>query len=145
PDGFVDAARRKIQALGPSDRVRVSLAAHAPYSVGPLVLRAIRKAIDRDPFAPCSVHLAESVEELEFIKSGDGPWRQLLEDVGAWDPAWVPPGASPVQFLDDSGFLDARILSVHGVQMTPADLDRLAARGSTLVTRPRRHGPQGAA
>ena len=60
------------------------------------------QAINRDPFVPNSVHLAESAEELEFIRHGRGPWRELLEDLGVWDPAWVPPGGSPVQFLDDS-------------------------------------------
>jgi aminodeoxyfutalosine deaminase len=144
PGHFVEQARRQIEGLARSDRVRVTLAAHAPYSVAPLVLRAIRRAVDRDPFAPCSIHLAESVEEVEFIRSGDGPWRELLEEVGAWDPAWVPPDRSPVEFLDESGFLGARVLAVHGVQMTPSDLERLAARGATLVTCPRSNGHTGA-
>jgi len=143
-EGFVDQAWRDLDALGPNDRVRTSLAAHAPYSVAPLVFRAIRKAIDRHPFVPCSVHLAESVEEIEFIRSGEGPWRQLLRDVGTWNPAWKAPGVSPVQFLDDSGFLGPRTLAVHGVQMTPADLARLAARGATVVTCPRSNGHTGA-
>ena len=144
PAGVVAHACRELEALVPTDRVRASLAAHAPYSVAPLVLRAIRLAVDRDPFAPCSVHVSESTEEIEFIRSGGGPWRTLLEELGAWDPAWVPPGGTPVQFLDDSGFLDARVLAVHGVQMTPADLKRLAVRGSTLVTCPRSNFHTGA-
>jgi aminodeoxyfutalosine deaminase len=144
PVGFVEQATRAIDALVPTDRIRVSLAAHAPYSVAPLVLRAIRREIDRRPFAPCSVHLSESAEEIEFIRSGRGPWRALLEEIGAWDPGWMPPGVSPVQFLDESGFLDARVLAVHGVQMTTEDLDRLAARGATLVTCPRSNGHSGA-
>ena len=49
-----------------------------------------------------------------------------------------------MQFLDDSGFLDARVLAVHCVQMTPADLERLAGRGSTLVTCPRSNFHTGA-
>jgi cytosine/adenosine deaminase-related metal-dependent hydrolase len=49
-----------------------------------------------------------------------------------------------VQFLDESGFLDARILAVHGVQMTDADLARLSTRGATLVTCPRSNGHTGA-
>jgi cytosine/adenosine deaminase-related metal-dependent hydrolase len=142
--GVVEQACQAIAALPPSDRVRASLAAHAPYSVAPLVLRAIRQAVDRDPFAPCSIHLSEGTEEVEFIRSGGGPWRALLEELGAWDPAWVPPGGTPVQFLDESGFLDARVLAVHGVQMTTADLDRLVARGATLVTCPRSNGHTGA-
>jgi cytosine/adenosine deaminase-related metal-dependent hydrolase len=144
PAGLVEQASRAIDALAPTDRVRVSLAAHAPSSVAPLVLRAMRREIDRRPFAPCSVHLSESVEEVEFIRNGRGPWRALLEELGAWDPAWTPPGGSPVQFLDESGFLDARVLAVHGVQMTTSDLDRLVTRGSTLVTCPRSNGHTGA-
>jgi cytosine/adenosine deaminase-related metal-dependent hydrolase len=144
PKGFVDAASREVEALVATDRVRASLAAHAPYSVAPLVFRAIREAIDRDPFAPCSVHVSESAEEVEFLRSGGGPWRQLLEELGVWNPEWVPPGGSPVQFLDDAGFLDNRVLAVHGVQMTREDLDRLAARHSTLVTCPRSNGHTGA-
>ena len=144
PFAVVEEARRRIDELRPTDRVRASLAAHAPYSVAPLVLRAIRQSIDRDPFAPCSIHLSESVEEVEFIRTGGGPWRAFLEEVGSWNAAWVAPGGSPVEFLDDSGFLDARVLAVHGVQMTAADLQRLAARGTTLVTCPRSNGHTGA-
>jgi cytosine/adenosine deaminase-related metal-dependent hydrolase len=144
PRGFVDAACRALQDLPPAERVRASLAAHAPYSVAPLVFRAIRQAVDRTPFAPCSVHLCESPEEVEFIKSGSGPWRTFLEEVGAWDPAWVPPAVSPVQYLDENGFLHDRVLAVHGVQMTQAELDRLAARGATLVACPRSNGHTGA-
>ncbi len=143
-DALVDHACREIDALGPTERVRASLAAHAPYSVAPLVFRAIRKAVDRAPFAPYSVHLSESVEEVDFIRNGGGPWRQLLEEVGTWNAAWTAPGVSPVQFLDDSGFLGSRLLAVHGVQMTRADLSRLASRGATLVTCPRSNGHTGA-
>jgi cytosine/adenosine deaminase-related metal-dependent hydrolase len=144
PGDLVEHARREIEALPPSERVRASLAAHAPHTVAPLVLRAIRRALERDPFAPCSVHLSESIEEVEFIRTGGGPWRQLLEDAGAWNAAWSAPGVSPVQFLDESGFLDKRVLAVHGVQMTPDDLSRMAARGTTLVTCPRSNGHTGA-
>jgi cytosine/adenosine deaminase-related metal-dependent hydrolase len=144
PQGVVEKARADLAALVPTERVRASLAAHAPYSVAPLVLRAIRKDVDRDPFAPCSIHLSESVEEMEFIREGGGPWRALLEELGSWDPSWTPPGGTPVEFLDAAGFLDARVLAVHGVQMTPSDLSRLAALGTTVVTCPRSNGHTGA-
>jgi cytosine/adenosine deaminase-related metal-dependent hydrolase len=144
PEDVVERARRELDELVPTDLVRTSLAAHAPYSVAPLVFRAIRKDIDRDPFAPCSVHVAESVEEVEFIQTAGGPWRKLLEELGSWDPAFTAPGVSPIQYLDESGFLDARVLAVHGVQASPADLARLASRGTTLVTCPRSNGHTGA-
>ncbi len=144
PSGVVAQACQQIDALPVSPRVRSSLAAHAPYSVAPLVFRAIRDAVDRRPFVPCSVHLAESREESEFIMHAGGPWREFLEQVGSWDPAFVAPGVSPVRYLDDAGFLDQRVLAVHGVQMTPADLARLASRGTTLVTCPRSNACTGA-
>jgi cytosine/adenosine deaminase-related metal-dependent hydrolase len=112
--------------------------------VAPLQFRAIQRAIERDPFAPCSVHLAESAEEVQFIQEGTGPWRELLEEMGAWNSAWMVPGVSPVQYLDETGFLTSHVLAVHGVQMTAADLSRLAARGATLVTCPRSNGRTGA-
>jgi aminodeoxyfutalosine deaminase len=143
-DAFVESAQSRIEQLGPAERVRTTLAAHAPHTVAPLVFRALRRAIDRHPFMPSSVHLAESVEEVEFIQTGGGPWLQLLQDVGVARADWTPPGVSPVQFLDESGFLNGRVLAVHGVQMTPADLSRLASRGTTLVTCPRSNGHTGA-
>ncbi|MGE5244572.1 MAG: amidohydrolase family protein [Betaproteobacteria bacterium] len=144
PDAIVEEACEQIARLPPSGRVRASLAAHAPYSVAPGLFRAIRRAIDRHPGAPGSVHLSESVEEVEFIRTAGGAWRALLEDLGAWDPAFAAPGVSPVRYLDESGFLDSRMLAVHGVQMTADDLARLAARGVTLVTCPRSNGHTGA-
>lgn len=144
PRAFVEAAAAEIASLPPHPQVRASLAAHAPYSVAPLVLRAIRETSDRDAFTPCSIHLSESAEEIEFVLSGAGPWRALLEELGAWDPKWAPPGVSPVQFLDEAGFLGANLLAVHGVQMTLDDLGRLRARGTTLVTCPRSNGHTGA-
>lgn len=147
PDGdaFIAKALARIASLSPSGDVRVSLAAHAPYSVGPGVFRALRRAMDEHPsLDPCSVHLSESPAETEFIATGGGPWRDLLEQLGSWDPQWTAPGVSPVQYLDEQGFLDRRVLAVHGVQMTRGDLARLAASGATLVTCPRSNRYTGA-
>jgi cytosine/adenosine deaminase-related metal-dependent hydrolase len=144
PTGVVDRALREVSALPPSDRVRVSLAAHAPYSVSPLVFRAIRLAADVNAHGAYSVHLSESVAEVEFIRNGRGPWRSFLEDVGAWNPDWRPHGGSPVEYMDACGFLGAKVLAVHGVQMSASDLARLAAHGATLVTCPRSNVRTGA-
>ena len=106
-----------------TDRVRASLAAHAPYSVAPLYFRAIKKAVDKMPFVPSSVHLAENVEEVELLKTGSGPWKTLMKDIGSWNHAWTAPGVGPVQYLDNMKFIDDRLLVVHGVQMTTEDLE----------------------
>ena len=144
-DEVVADAMKRIRALPAHGAVRASLAAHAPYSVAPSIFRAMRRVMDDDrSLAPCSVHLSESAAEVEFIATGGGPWRGLLEDVGAWDPTWTAPGVSPVQYLDEQGLIDPRVLVVHGVQMTRGDLARVAERGATLVTCPRSNGHTGA-
>ena len=72
-----------------------------------------------------TVHLGESPEEVEFLAHGTGPWRDLLDELGAWTDAWNAPGVSPVEYLADLGFLDSRVLVVHGVQFDGDDLARL--------------------
>jgi cytosine/adenosine deaminase-related metal-dependent hydrolase len=144
PGAVVADAVRQLDALPPADDVRVSLAAHAPYSVAPSVFRAIRAATMAHHSSLLSVHVSESRAEVEFIEHGTGPWRTFLDEVGAWDPAWSAPRATPVQYLDDLGFLQPQTIVVHGVQMTGADLATLKARRCTLVACPRSNAATGA-
>lgn len=134
---IIQEALCQIDRLPHSDLLRYSLAAHAPYSVSPALFSAIRAALKRDPFARTSVHLGESEAEIEFLQTATGPWRNFLEDLGAWDSSWITPECGPVEFLERMGFIDDRLLVVHGVQFGPAELKRLAAKGATLVTCPR--------
>ena len=138
-----DAARLMQEAVAglqsepASDLVRHTLAPHAPYSVSPALFGLIRAALQHDPFGRSSVHLGESAAEIEFLKYGTGPCRTGLERMGKWDPSWVCPQSGPVEYLDRMGFLDDRVLVVHGVHFGEAELKRVAAKGATLVTCPR--------
>jgi cytosine/adenosine deaminase-related metal-dependent hydrolase len=137
PTGRVERARRQLDALPRAADLRTTIAPHAPYSVAPLLFRAIRADLDRHPFERSTVHLGESAEEGDFIRTGTGPWRDLLQELGTWSDEWKPPGTTPVEYLSNAGFLDERILVVHGVRFTRADLARLAALGCTIVSCPR--------
>ena len=138
PDVLVREARARADAAAGDDtNVRVGLAPHAPYSVSPGLFAAIRADLDEHSGQVTSVHLGESPEETEFIRRGTGPWRVLLEELGVWNDQWAAPGTSPVGYLDQLGFLDRRVLAVHGVQFDGDDLDRLRSRGMTVVTCPR--------
>ena len=130
-------AEARVDALPPSPRVRPRLAAHAPYSVSPSLLREVGRRREEGSARPTSVHVAESAEEMQFLRDGTGAWRALLEDLGAWDPAWQPPAVGPVEYLAALGVLGPGAMAVHGVQLGPADLDALAALDVTLVTCPR--------
>ena len=71
-------------------------------------------------------------------------WREILEARGRWDASWVWGTASPVEYLDNLGWLGACTLLVHGVQLTDAELARIARAGATLVTCPRSNRHTGA-
>lgn len=138
PVGRVRTARAAIdRAHETAARVHVSVAPHAPYSVSAALLAAIREDVDAHAGDVSTVHLSESSDEVEFIHRGTGGWRQLLGELGAWTDGWQPPGASPVAYLSDLGFLDARVLAVHVVQCSGDDLARLKALGTTVVSCPR--------
>ncbi len=136
-EAVVSAVVEETRACGALTSVRLGLAAHAPYSVGPAAFAALDRAIRRGPAAPRCIHLAESPEELQFLRRGVGPWRDLLERIGRWNPGWAPPGCGPVEYLERMGWLGPGLLAVHGVQLTDPELARLADRGVTLVTCPR--------
>lgn len=136
PQAWVSALGRDCRD-GSTGDLRLRLAAHAPYSVSPALFAALRDTAGAHRLWPLSVHAAESSEELEFLRSGTGAWRQILEQRRRWDPAWRPSGAGVVGYLDELGWLDAHIVLVHGVQLTDSELAQAAEAGATLVTCPR--------
>jgi cytosine/adenosine deaminase-related metal-dependent hydrolase len=143
PEARVSQARAQARASAAGRDVRIALAPHAPYSVSPALFAAIRADVDAHAPAVSTVHLGESPEEVEFLRRGSGPFRALLENVGAWNEEWRAPGTSPVAYLSDLGFLDRSVLAVHGVQFEGEDLSTLAALGMTIVSCPRSNGHVG--
>lgn len=136
-DGALIDASRQLRAMAVDAGARVSLAPHAPYSTSPELFDAIRAAVNDSACPIMSVHLGESPEEVEFLEKGTGPWRSMLEIIGAWRDDWQVPNCDPVSYLDQRGLIDANTLVVHGVQFTDAALQRLARIGATVVTCPR--------
>lgn len=136
PAGMVREARARVARLAhdASGHLRFAVVAHAPYSVSPALFTEIARHADD---VPLSIHLGESPEEVEFLRAGLGPMRQLLEDLGVWTDAWQAPGVDPVAYLAGLGYLRPGTLVVHGVHLTDEGLARLRAAGGVLVTCPR--------
>jgi cytosine/adenosine deaminase-related metal-dependent hydrolase len=138
PVGLVREARARVDRIDDAHgSVRISLAPHAPYSVSRALFAAIRDDLDAHHGDVSSVHVGESVDEVEFIARGTGGWRDLLTGLGVWTDTWQAPGVSPAKYLTDLGFLDSRVLAVHGVQCDGEDLSRLHTLGTTVVSCPR--------
>jgi cytosine/adenosine deaminase-related metal-dependent hydrolase len=127
------AEERASAAAGSLRRgLAVRLAAHAPHSVSPALLRAL---VERG--GPGAIHLAESPDETAFLRDGTGAWPAFLEKRGLGHVAFSPPGASPVRHLDGLGALHPRLVAAHGVQVDAVDRETLARRGVHVVLCPR--------
>jgi cytosine/adenosine deaminase-related metal-dependent hydrolase len=118
------------ESLRPGLELR--LAAHAPHSVAPALLRLLAER-----GGPAAIHLAESPEEARFLGEGGGPWAGFLASRGLGHVRFDPPGASPVRYADGLGVLHGRLVAAHGVQVDAADRVLLAERGVNVVLCPR--------
>ncbi|MFM7137965.1 MAG: amidohydrolase family protein, partial [Planctomycetota bacterium] len=92
----IDAVPRRIAA--DLDRLAAAgiacgISPHAPYSVAAPLGRRLLAEADRRRL-PVAMHLLESDAEAELLAAGTGPFRRLLEDLGAWEPS-SPPALLP--------------------------------------------------
>ncbi|MFM7108746.1 MAG: amidohydrolase family protein [Planctomycetaceae bacterium] len=105
---------------------------HAPDSVAaPLGRRLVATA--RDRHLPVAMHIAESEAEQELLARGTGPFRNLLESLGAWDAARPPrllPAAEWISRLARS----SRGIVVHATHIgrDPDALSRVARHRDRL-------------
>lgn len=126
---------KTLNEAAPKD-ASLSLAAHACYSTSGELIRAAKEWAKKRGRV-FSIHVAEQIEEVEFLRDGSGFFRQLLENLGRWVPGWTPPGLSPLKYLEKLGVLDERTLLVHAVYMTDSDRQIAAERGCSLCFCPR--------
>ncbi len=119
-----------------SPRFKITYSAHAPYTVSPLLLQVI-KSYNRKRKRLFVIHLAESSEEIEFLKQGKGPIAELLKERGQWNESFKAPGISPVKYLESLNALDENTLIVHGIHLEDEDLEILAKRGVKVCVCPR--------
>jgi aminodeoxyfutalosine deaminase len=111
---------------------------HAPYSVSPELYRAIA-GLAREKELPLATHLAETREELEFLRSGTGPIKTFLESVNAWPKDWTPPGVDPVSYLEQSGVLETPVLLIHCNYLDGDSMRKILRSRSSVVYCPRSH------
>jgi cytosine/adenosine deaminase-related metal-dependent hydrolase len=128
------AARLGAAMADVGSDLRSRVVAHAPYSVSPALFQEI---VRREDTVPLTVHLGESPEEVEFLRTGDGPIRRMLEDLGVWSDTWPLPACDPVEYMRRLGYLQPGLLAVHATHITDDGLTRLREAGAVVVTCPR--------
>jgi cytosine/adenosine deaminase-related metal-dependent hydrolase len=133
-----------------SERVRLGVSPHAPYTVSGPLYRHTAALAERLEL-PIAVHIAESRAESALIASGGGPfadaWRArgipLPDDVRQLDQPLAI--RCPIRWLEAFGVLGPDTLCIHAVQTDAGDLAVMTRREVAIAHCPlsnavHRHG-----
>lgn len=118
---------------------RRAISPHAPYTVHPDLLGRLCR-LSREQAVPLAMHLAESPEELELLASASGTFVPLLNELGAWDPAAIPRGIQPLDYLRELAIAH-RVLVIHGSFLDTTEIEFLAGQAGhmSVIYCPRTH------
>ncbi len=99
------------------------LSPHAPYTVSPELTRLAREAAERNGTL-LTMHIAESMEEMEMFREGRGRLFDLLQSLGRpMDDCRE--GKTPLAVMLDRETIDERWIVVHLNELTEEDFARL--------------------
>ena len=138
-DPNVELARQHLEQLTRDDCRLPGLSPHAPYTVHPRLLERVVDLSSRQ-HVPVAMHLAESREEIQLLRDGAGPLRDLLIDLNAWDPSAIPPGTRPLDYLRRLAKA-SRAIIIHGNYLDDQEIAYLADHNKhmAVVYCPRTH------
>jgi cytosine/adenosine deaminase-related metal-dependent hydrolase len=129
-DGIFEKA---VSLASGSVNPEVALGIHAPYSTSPSLMKQI-KTYNNKRNAVTSIHLAETEDEVEFIRSGRGRMIDLLNArLGSGNWSFHGTASSPVEYVDSLGVLDEKTLCVHCVFVNEKDVAILKKRKCAVV------------
>lgn len=118
---------------------QIGFSPHAPYTASGSLIAQVAKLAATHKFS-LAMHLAETRAEIDFLREGRGPLRELLEERGVWNSTCFQ---HPLRALDYLKILAGapRALIIHGNYLDQEELQFLAkhSQGMTLVYCPRTH------
>ena len=118
-------------------QMNVGLSPHSPYTISRDYLHESYQRCQQQGL-PCTTHLAESPEEVEFVTQSRGPMAERFYPAIGWE-TFIPPatGLRPVAYLQQAGGLFPGNLLVHGVQLEDDEIELLAVQKMRLALCPR--------
>ena len=127
-----------MDASAASERLRIGLSPHAPYTVE---ADGYRRCLDiaRGQGLPLATHLAESPEERGFLAEHSGSFRELWEAIGAWDHRVPTFEGGPIRFAESVGLLNYPALLAHVNYCDDREMVLLARGRASVVYCPRTH------
>ena len=109
-----------------SDRVRLGISPHAPYTVS-ADLYAACSALG----LPLTTHLAESQAEQDWLRFGAGSWQAFADILPP------PPGTTGIRLLAERGLLHSNVLAAHCVKVDAEEVALLAEHDVAVAHCPR--------
>jgi len=124
---FEELRERVAPAL--SDRVRLGVSPHAPYTCTLELYEACAGL-----GLPVATHLAESVSERLYLLDGSGDWASFAELLVP------PPGTTGIHLLAEAGLLGHGTVAAHCVDVEADEIALLAQAGTGVAHCPRSNG-----
>ena len=110
---------------------------HSLYSCSPGVLKKALRSHRRNG-APLGIHLAESPDEVGFVRGEENGIEKKIFPLIGKAPFKRPRAETPVAYLRKAGLLDGtRITLVHMVQVSAQEARELHERDAAIVLCPR--------
>ncbi|QDU76600.1 Aminodeoxyfutalosine deaminase [Bremerella volcania] len=123
-------AREHAVYLWSHENVTAGLSPHAPYSAGMGIVDECVK-LSRQYQLPLAMHLAESLEELELLEKGTGPFRMMLEHMGLFREEDFPGGKKPAEYIEHLAPA-YRAMVVHGNYLSEPEIALLKKYQETM-------------
>ena len=142
---LAELSARLDQSVRPavrSRRLRVGLGPHTIYTLSTVALERLGDLAQARKL-PLTIHLAETVEEVEFSHSGQGSLAEGLATKGGHDLIEMGGcGGGPALLADRCGLFEGLsprrpVIVAHGVHLDDEEIARLAARGVAVALCPR--------
>jgi 5-methylthioadenosine/S-adenosylhomocysteine deaminase len=138
----LDERLTKAQALaGP--RLEIGIAPHAPYTVSSRLFQTLA-TFARERHMKVASHVAESREEVAYIRSGSGKFAHDYREKMGWERMLIQPyGVSPIKYLQQWGVFDENFLAVHCVHASIDDIRILKAKRVAVAHCPKSNAKTG--
>ncbi|MFL5242505.1 MAG: amidohydrolase family protein [Gemmataceae bacterium] len=121
-------ARTWLASRPATSKCLPGLSPHASYSV-----RASLFELAAHSHVPVSIHLAETLQEIDLLERHAGEFREFLQELDVWDPNGLVPSISEILEINKA---TANLILIHGNYLDPNfDLPG----GATVVFCPRTH------
>lgn len=127
----LEGLRTQLKTLEPaaSDRVRIGVSPHAPYTVSRQLAGAVA-SLARIQKRPLAMHVAESADEWKFVAEGRGAFADHLRGRGI---AVERQRISPLLWALRAGLDTVEPLLIHCVHVDRDDCEAIAACGGSVA------------